>query len=150
MKASAVLLALCASLSLCAMEVTNPTKNSGNPREAVANSADGKTSTKWCVNIGKSAVWQMKLDAPKTFTSCKLTSANDMPDRDPKNWTVEASKDGKTWVKLADVKNNPKFAKRFETKEFKFNNKTPYTWYRIVFSATNGDGMIQLSEIAFQ
>ena len=75
--------------------------DSGSGERAAA-LLDADPKSKFCVEHGgKPVVWQTttggKDVAVKSYT---LTSANDVPDRDPKDWTLEGSRDGKTWVVL--------------------------------------------------
>lgn len=44
-----------------------------------------------------------------------MVSANDSPERDPKNWTFYGSSDGENWV-VIDSQNDQNFEKRFEKK----------------------------------
>lgn len=74
-----------------------------------------------------------------------LTSANDSPGRDPKNWQFEGSNDGSTWTTV-DTRTNETFSNRFQTKVYDFSNDTPYLYYRINITANSGDSYIQLAE----
>ena len=49
----------------------------------------------------------------------RLTSAEDVPARDPRTWKLEGSTDGKTWTLLDEHKDEPVFAKRHETRSYR-------------------------------
>ncbi len=88
----------------------------------------------------------MKLEKPTAITRYALTSANDFPGRDPKNWTLQGSTDGTNWTNL-DSRTNETFPQRFQTKEYKFDNSTAYQHYRLDITANSGEPMIQLAEL---
>jgi formylglycine-generating enzyme required for sulfatase activity len=60
----------------------------------------------------------------------KLISANDMPERDPKEWSFYGSKDGKEWV-LLDRQKKQRFKKRFQEKVYKLKKPQPFAYYRL-------------------
>ncbi|HEV8542467.1 MAG TPA: hypothetical protein VGR78_08745, partial [Verrucomicrobiae bacterium] len=75
--------------------------------------------------------------APRTVTRYSLTSANDFPGRDPKDWRLLGSNDGgKTWSTL-DVRTNQFFNERFETREFSVSatNQQAFTTFRFVIDS---------------
>src|SRR5690554_1717177 len=67
--------------------------------EGPANLADGLSNSKWLVFASTASV-TYELSEPAAISSYELTSANDSPDRDPRNFTVEGSTDGLTWTEL--------------------------------------------------
>jgi gliding motility-associated-like protein len=74
-----------------------------------------------------------------------LTSGNDAVDRDPKNWTIEASNDGVAWTTI-DTRNNESFSNRIQTRVFDITTPASYLYYRLNISATVGTAHFQLSE----
>ncbi len=73
---------------------------------------------------------------PRTIAEYALTSANDFPERDPKDWKLFGSNDrGTNWT-LIDARTNQLFVDRFETKLFTVTNRTGFTSYRLVIQAT--------------
>lgn len=124
---------------------------SSNTNETAANLIDGKTSTKYCVNKGSGdgpVAWIVyHLPAAKAVTAYSITSANDEPGRDPKNWKLQGSNDGNTWTDL-DTQSNQKFSDRYETKKYMVYGGASYEYYRLYITATydTGNTMIQLSE----
>jgi alpha-L-fucosidase 2 len=119
--------------------------------EGPSAAADGQPSTKWCVEPrGKDVVWQTELPEPETITTYAFTSGNDVPERDPQAWRLEGSADGKTWSLLHEMKDQPPFAGRGETKTFTLPlgaNRAPIRHYRLVFPPNPGVSHFQLAEI---
>jgi hypothetical protein len=121
------------------------------PNETAAKAFDSSTSTKWFNANGGSAGWlRYYFGGPaKTVIRYDLTSANDVPGRDPKNWQFQGSQNGTTWTTL-DTRTGETFASRFLTRQYNFNNTNPYAYYRLNITANNGDPSgLQLAEMAF-
>lgn len=83
---------------------------------------------------------------PVVISAYMVTSANDAPERDPKDWVLEASDDGVTWIVL-DSQVDQIFETRFLEKIYIFENITPYRYYRMNFKANQGAGLIQIAEL---
>ena len=116
--------------------------------ESVEKTYDGDSGTKWCLIAPPAEViWQADLAEPTAVSSYSLTSANDVPDRDPQDWRLEGSADGATWVAL-DSRAEAPFAQRFLTKSFAFANTEVYGHYRIVFAPKAGISHFQVAEIS--
>ncbi|MEC0229774.1 discoidin domain-containing protein [Paenibacillus alba] len=108
---------------------------------------DGSPTTKWL--IFTNAGWiQYHYTSAKVINKYEITSANDVPARDPKNWTLKGSNDGTNWTTL-DTRTNEAFANRLQVKAYTFANNTAYANYRLDVSANNGDANLQIAEIAF-
>lgn len=88
---------------------------------------------------------EQELTETKTVTKYSLTSGNDSPERDPKNWEILASNDGETWTVL-DTREDQTFSERNQTKEFLVDNETAYKYYRFHVTAIGSGGAMQLSE----
>ena len=89
---------------------------------------------------------QAELSEPVAVVDYALTSANDAPERDPKDWKLQGSQDGQSWTTL-DTQTGQDFGDRFQTKEYHFTNTTAYSFYRLDITANHGDGLIQLAEL---
>ncbi|WP_329343190.1 glycoside hydrolase N-terminal domain-containing protein [Streptomyces sp. NBC_00663] len=117
--------------------------------EGVDKSYDGNSSTKWCiVGPGSKVRWQVELADPVEVASYRLTSANDVPQRDPQEWTLSGSADGATWTTLDDRTLGAPFESRFQTKEFTCADTGAYRFYRFDFVPKAGVSHFQVSEIA--
>jgi alpha-L-fucosidase 2 len=113
---------------------------------SIRSSFDGTDQTKWCVpDAGQAVTWQAELPAARKISSYSLTSANDMPVRDPKEWMLEASNDGKQWTTLDKQVMRDPFPNRFEKKSFELAKPAEYRIYRFTFIPR--DAYFQLSEI---
>lgn len=122
-----------------------------NTGETAANLIDGNTKTKYCADKGSGddpVAWIVyHLPAAKAVTAYSITSANDEPGRDPKNWKLQGSNDNQTWTDL-DTQSDQKFSNRYETKKYMVYGGASYKYYRLYITATyeTNNTMIQLSE----
>lgn len=117
-----------------------PTANEGSPKVI-----DGDLDSKFLNNYNAAMYMQLGFNKAQCVTTYTLTSANDAPTRDPKNWTITASNDGENWVTL-DTQTDQAFAARRETKTYEFENGTAYTYYRMNVTANGGSTLFQLAE----
>lgn len=116
--------------------------------EGVDKSYDGTSGTKWCIDgPGSRVQWQVELPEPVAVTSYRLTSANDVPERDPQQWTLSGSADGSRWTTLDDRTLTAPFESRFQTKEFTCAANGSYRFYRFDFVPKAGVSHFQVSEI---
>ncbi|NBE98356.1 glycoside hydrolase domain-containing protein, partial [Nonomuraea sp. K271] len=114
---------------------------SGEVRE---NLADTDPSTKWLVDSGTG--WaQYELSEPVAVVHYALTSADDAPERDPRDWQLQGSQDGQTWTTL-DTRTGETFSARHQRKEYRFTNTTAYSHYRLNVTRVGGAPMLQLAE----
>src|SRR5581483_2287340 len=111
----------------------------GSPAgEEYTNLIDNNINTKY---LTFNAAGWVQYQAPASYvvTNYTITSANDYPERDPLNWTLQGSNDGATWTTI-DTRTNEDFPNRFQTRTFSFSNTTGYVYYR--FNMTNNSGTI--------
>ena len=113
---------------------------------------DGNAATKWCVeNKGVFPLaWEVVVPPGQKTppTSYVLTSAGDVPARDPKDWRFFGSQDGKSWTLLDERKDMPAWFARNTPATFSFPNPTVYAQYKFEFLANHGAPHFQLAEIA--
>lgn len=88
---------------------------------------------------------QFKADVSYVLGRYSLTSANDVPNRDPGAWILSGSNDGINW-NLIDSQSGITFESRFEEKSFTVNNETSYLYYRIEMTSNSGT-VLQLAEM---
>ena len=120
------------------------------PNEDAASASDGDPATKWCVeHRGRPVVWELRLPAPKALDRYALTSARDVPERDPSTWELAGSADGAAWTSLDRHSSEPPFASRGQTRAFAFTNSTPYQVYRLTFAPSRAVAHFQVADIAF-
>ena len=110
---------------------------------------DDNDSTKYLVKAEQSWI-RYSMDKQALVTGYSITSANDVPERDPRSWRLEAW-DGVAgeWVTLHQVTDEPMWEERFQKKTWTFENKSYYSTYRLVITAINGDtqGLMQMAEL---
>jgi hypothetical protein len=120
------------------------------PGQTAAQAFDGSTGTKWFNANGGSTGWlQYNFGAGVTWavTRYDLSSANDVPTRDPRDWQFQGSPDGTNWTTL-DTQAMQIFPSRNQTKQYTINNTTVYQYYRLNILGNNGDVGLQFSEMA--
>ena len=127
--------------------VTSPSGHAAGDGKTIEGCMDGNPQTKWCVpNGGKAVSWQVELPAAQKVESYTLTSADDVPARDPQVWVLEGSADGKAWTPLDQQSFDKPFEQRFQAKSFKVAQPGSYRFYRFTF--TPRDSYFQVAEIA--
>jgi alpha-L-fucosidase 2 len=124
-----------------------PEAATGSGDHSIHASADGDPKTKWCMDKVTSPVsWRVMLPAPQNVTSYTLTSADDMPARDPQEWTLEGSNDGEAWMKLDQRSLPGPFEKRHESRRFDIASPGSYRFFRFTFITK--DPTFQVGEIS--
>ncbi|WP_416959114.1 GH92 family glycosyl hydrolase [Streptomyces sp. Agncl-13] len=116
--------------------------------EVKENLVDGESGTKWLTF--ESTGWvEFDLDKPAKIVTYALTSANDFAERDPKDWTLSGSTDGKDW-KTLDTRSGESFADRFQTKSYDLAEPAEYQHFRLDITKNNGaSGILQLADVQF-
>lgn len=127
--------------------------NNKNPRQTVANLFDGNLNSKWFAESFDKTSFPVTItwayDEAPVVTGYKLTSANDMPRRDPKSWTLYGSKNGKKYVKL-DARDNETWTEeeRKTTHEFTLSKEAKgYRFFKLEITKLAGNDKPQLAEI---
>ncbi|ATL80521.1 SMI1/KNR4 family protein [Streptomyces malaysiensis subsp. malaysiensis] len=100
---------------------------------------------KW-LGHGDSAWLEFTLRRPAAVGHYVLTSANDVPGRDPRDWTFKGSNGGEHWVDL-DFRIEESFAHRHQPRGFTFSARTAYRHYRLEITRNAGEDQIQLSQV---
>ena len=92
------------------------------------------------------AWFQLQFPTAVAVGAYTFTSANDASSRDPKDWKLQGSNNGTTWIDI-DTRTGEMFANRFQTKRYEVSG-TPqaYTYYRIFMTAINGGTLFQMAE----
>src|SRR5690606_8042324 len=129
-------------------EVTGTGSSPAN--EGPANAADANPSSKW-LTFASTGTLTYRLSEPASITSYTLTSANDAPERDPRDFTVQGSTDGTTWADV-DARTGQAWKEgsednRFVTKTYELTERSPeYTYFRLVVSANQSGSIVQLAD----
>ncbi len=130
--------------------VSNPSRHQSSRRQGVENTVDGNVRTKWCMeHEGRPVIWQVSFPEPVAvpLQSYTLSSADDMPARDPQQWQLLGSNDGDDWTLLDEQRLDGPFPKRHTSKTFTFENDEPFKSYRFVFQNVD-KSHFQVAEIA--
>ncbi|HKE15449.1 MAG TPA: GH92 family glycosyl hydrolase [Kofleriaceae bacterium] len=127
-------------------QVVGVTASGENPPGEIATSiADGELTTKWLVFAATGWV-QVELGGPVAVRRYAVSSANDAPERDPVDWTLEGSQDGAAWT-VIDTRTDQSFASRFQTIQYDFASDTAYRFYRLDVTRNAGGGILQIAEL---
>lgn len=127
--------------------ITVNRENGGGPNagEGSPKLIDNDFNSKYLTQYGTDMWVQLELTEPRAVDIYSITSGNDAPSRDAKDWTLEGSNDGTTWDVL-DTRTNQTWDARNQTKDFLIDNEQPYKFYRLLITANNGSSLIQISE----
>ncbi|MGN7723572.1 chondroitinase-B domain-containing protein [Chitinophaga sp. 22620] len=125
--------------------ITGQYPNTTKPSEDVPALIDNNTSTKY-YRSGRTALWvRYESVVPAIVVRYTITSGNDVAGRDPKDWQLQGSGDGSSWITL-DTRSGEAFTGRRQTRSFTVANTAPYKYYRLNITANNGETGIQFSE----
>ncbi|HKP96633.1 MAG TPA: choice-of-anchor Q domain-containing protein [Fibrobacteria bacterium] len=130
--------------------------NSCTGSETPAQAFDDNFNTKWCASGSAPpspsaplfVIYQFGGGAKQRVQSYSVTSANDLPQRDPADWTLAGSNSsGGPWTTL-DTRTGEWFAMyeavpagkggRFLTRTYYFKNPNAYAYYRFRVTKNNG------------
>jgi alpha-L-fucosidase 2 len=132
------------------VRVTSPSGHGKGDGNSIDGSVDGRNDTKWCIDHpGESVVWQAELPEARAVASYAITSANDVPARDPQKWVLAGSADGTTWNELDRRALGKPFESRYQTKRFTIEKPASCRFYRISF-VPQGASHFQVAEIALE
>ncbi len=132
------------------LTVSDPDQNPTSGGQDVQASCDGLADTKWCIEHHDHFPirWQASVGQRSPVTGYTLTSGDDVPERDPKDWRFLGSMDGQQWTLLDEHKDVAVWPKRHAAKKFAFANDKAYAYYRFEFLATHNAPHFQIAEIA--
>ncbi|MFJ9720820.1 alpha-1,2-mannosidase [Streptomyces sp. NPDC101213] len=103
--------------------------------------------SKWLAN-DETAELDFTLERPAAVAVYRLTSANDAPERDPRDWELQGSHDGGHWTTV-DSRTGERFRQRHETKEYAVASPASYAHYRLGITSNQGSDQTQLSRVQF-
>ena len=123
--------------------------NSANG-EGAAQAFDGSNTSKWYTGVVGTTAWlqyQLANGAAWAVSEYKITSGNDVQQRDPASWQFQGSNDATNWVTL-DTRTGQTFATRLLTKTYDFTNTNVYRYYRLNVTSNSGGSAygVQLEE----
>ncbi|WP_433062817.1 GH92 family glycosyl hydrolase [Dactylosporangium sp. CS-033363] len=115
------------------------------PGEGRAALVDDNSLTKW-LTFANTATITDQLTGAMAVKQYTLTSANDLPGRDPRDWALQGSNDGVTWTTV-DTRSGIDFADRRQTRAFVVSGSGSYSRYRLQITANHGAAETQLAEL---
>lgn len=127
---------------------TATTSSTNSPaNESVAQAFDGNTGTKWLTFASSGWIrYAFGGGASWNITRYAITSANDAPERDPRNWTLQGSNNGTSWTTV-DTRSAQTFSARFQRREFTVTTPGTYSFYRLNITANQSGTTLQLAEL---
>ncbi|GGZ88411.1 GH92 family glycosyl hydrolase [Streptomyces echinoruber] len=115
--------------------------------EVKENLVDGEPGTKW-LTFEPTGWVEFDLDKPVRAVTYALTSANDHDERDPGDWTLRGSADGKEW-KTLDQRSGESFSERFQTKSYDLAEPAEYRHFRLEVTKNHGGDLLQIADVQF-
>ncbi|KAG9148615.1 hypothetical protein Leryth_017377 [Lithospermum erythrorhizon] len=91
------------------------------PFGIVTSAFDGTRLSKWEEPNGATGCWviyKLPNNQMHELVAYEMMSANDAPERDPRDWIVEGSEDGGSSWRILDRQNSQEFDKRFQRRTF--------------------------------
>lgn len=148
--ASAVRMA--AAPSLAGVDLTAPNAaqiaasgENSNYNEGRVSAFDNTADSKWLTFTPNGWI-RYDVQQAARLTSYTITSANDEPLRDPRDWRLEGSNDAQSWS-VIDSQSAQSFSQRKLRRQFAVNQGTSYRYYRLNILNNGGAGETQLAEI---
>jgi|GEM_PF-3337808 len=132
-----------------AMSITEFGSVNSPANEGVENIIDGNTSTKFLdFNFNDGMGFTVDLGGTsRVASSISITTANDVPGRDPQNYIVYGSNNGTDFTQIT-TGTIPCLGTRFLERTFNFSNSNAYEYYRVDFTTQcASENSIQLSEV---
>src|SRR5690606_16011206 len=110
------------------------------PNETAAKLADGNSGSKWLA-FENTAWVQYEFSDAAPVSRYTLTSGDDAPDRDPKNFTLQGSNDATEWTTL-DTRTGESFSGRGQERSFELDTPSdPFLFYRLDITANQAGGL---------
>jgi hypothetical protein len=108
---------------------------------------DGDINTKW-LTLANTGYVGATVSPAGTLAAYSLTSAEDVPGRDPQQWLLDGSTDGgASWTHITSTSGY--FLNRNETRAWLATDPASFSAFRLNIEANNGDPYTQLAELRF-
>ncbi|MBN1482460.1 T9SS type A sorting domain-containing protein [candidate division KSB1 bacterium] len=129
---------------------TGPNSDGSPDKERIEKLIDNDVNTKYLVGAVESWI-DYEIDELALISAYTITSANDVPTRDPATWELMGwDETANEWVYLHDVYAEPSWEKRFMTKTWTFANTDKwFKKFRLEIIEINEDpeGLMQMAEL---
>ena len=129
--------------------IDGSTGSGSPPGERVEMLIDNNDQTKYLVRAVTSWV-EIKTNRFTRLNGYTITSANDEPSRDPRDWKLGGYNVEKgSWETIHTVSDNPVWDSRFKMRVWSFENENWYHRYRIIITGINGNSqeLMQMAEL---
>ena len=114
--------------------------------EQLPNLVDSNFSSKYLARDYNTDLYvQLAYPSARKIDAYTITSGNDAPERDPKDFNLQGSNNGTTWTTI-DSRSNESFLGRNLTRTFNLATEVEYSYYRLNITSINGADLIQVSE----
>ncbi|MBI3712449.1 MAG: pre-peptidase C-terminal domain-containing protein [Burkholderiales bacterium] len=127
-----------------ANQITASAENSANS-EGRVQAFDNTADSKWLTFAPRGWLRYDVLQGAK-LVAYSVTSANDEPARDPRDWQLEGSNDGQSWASI-DAQLAQSFSQRKLRRQYAVNQSVSYRYYRFNIINNNGAAETQLAEL---
>jgi len=132
--------------SLSKISVSQENGSGKQSNEGSSKLSDNNKETKFLVQNFKTGLYmQYELDSARLIGAYELTTGNDFDGRDPMDWTLTGSNDGKNWdilnEQIGEQLRGRKYTKRFDLK-----NDKKYKYYRWNIKEVYHGDTFQISE----
>jgi hypothetical protein len=109
---------------------------------------DCNSATKWMADRSKVGAVRYDFGAGHSplIKSYTITSATDVPERDPKDWELQGSNDGTNWTTL-DAQKDQTFPFRSYEMEYPLANPAAYQYYRLNITDNSGADAVQVADV---
>ncbi len=136
------------------IELNSSHENLGgkNHNEGTSRIIDNNVDTKWYMSSITFPVWnQFTFETPEIVKTYAIGSGNDVPERDPKEWTFQGSNDGINWEILDTRKMTSNFYVQAGLKYkqlfyYDVANPKPFLHYKFHVTVNFGQARFQISE----
>ncbi len=117
------------------------------PNESAAMAFDNNALTKWLVfsNVG-TLEYELPPEEKGIVNYYTITSADDHPERDPRAWILQGTRDGKLWVDVAK-ESDQHWTWRRQTRVFKVERPSEFHSLRLNIVANDGGSATQIAEL---
>lgn len=129
------------------LTVAKDNNGGAEAKEGSTKLTDNNYGSKFLYEFDDNTWMQLELAQAEKLNAYELTSGNDAPERDPKDWQFQGSNDGISWTVL-DEQHDYRFYSRNQTIRFEYDdpNDRAYKYYRFFVQHNNGSSLFQMTE----
>ena len=128
------------------LTVSRDHTSGANHAEGSSKLVDNNVNTKFYQASFVGDLWcQMAFPTPQKIGSYSITSANNLPNRDPKEWHLSGSNDGVNWT-ILDTQGPILFSGRYMVQRFEIAVPREFRFYRLYITANVADANFQVAE----